>query len=72
MVQLDKEVKQQGRLFHISLNAVLGLHHFMETVIKKSSLRRKLLPGSVPSQNVSGRTSSRARKKTASKATYCC
>ena len=30
----------------------------METVIKKSFLRRKLLPGSVPSQNVLGRTAS--------------
>ena len=30
----------------------------METVIKKSSLRRNLLPGSVPSQNGSVRTAS--------------
>ena len=42
--------------FSVSSNTVLCHHHFTEKDIKKSFLRWKLLPGSFPSQNVSGKS----------------
>ena len=57
----------------VSFNTVLCHHHFMETDIKKPFLRWKLLPGSVFSQNLPGKTTcTKARKKTTSKTTNYC
>ena len=42
--------------FNVSSNTVLCHHHFTEKDIKESFLRWKLLPGSFPSQNVPGKT----------------
>ena len=42
--------------FNISSNTVLCHHNFMKEDIKNSFFRWKLLPGSVLSQNVTGKT----------------
>ena len=47
----------------IKRNTVLCHHHFMETVIKKSFLRLKLLPGSFSSQTLPGKITTPKQKE---------